>query len=104
MFFLNPFRNHEISDFPDTHIDLIYAEHRNSIALTRRQLATQASNDKVNDDHSSSKESDAHSGRGDTSIRADTARGLTLAELREEIDLDVSANDTPSLYDSKSRK
>ena len=102
MFVLNPFKNHDVSEFPDTHIDLADAEHRNSIVSTHQPTSNAPNKDKTEDDHSSGKDSDAHSGHGGASIRAGTTRGLTLAELREEIDHDVGANDSQSIYDRKS--
>ncbi|KAF1967639.1 MFS general substrate transporter [Bimuria novae-zelandiae CBS 107.79] len=103
MFIINPFKNHDISDFPDTHVNLADAEHRNSIVSARRQSLTQAPSEKDKNDSSSGKDSDAHSGHGGASIRAGSTRGLTLAELRDEIDHDISANDTQSIYDRKSK-
>lgn len=100
MFVLNPFKNHDVSEFPDTHIDLADAEHHNPIVSTH-QPTSNATKEKTEDDHSSGKDSDAHSGHGGASIRAGTTRGLTLAELREEIDNDVGANDSQSIYDRK---
>lgn len=101
MFVLNPFKNHDVSEFPDTHIDLADAEHRTSIVDTNRQSTSNATENKEKDDNSA-KDSDAHSGHGGASIRAGTTRGLTLAELRDEIDNDVGANDSQSIYDSMS--
>ncbi|KAJ4357721.1 uncharacterized protein N0V89_002297 [Didymosphaeria variabile] len=99
MFFLNPFKNHDISEFPNTHIDLADVEHRNSIVDARRQSLSQQNAEKDGTD--SGKDSDAHS--GGASIRAGTTRGLTLAELREEVGHDVGANDSQSAYDTKSK-
>lgn len=99
MFFLNPFKKHDASEFPNTHIDLAEAEHRNSIVDANRQSLSQQPNAEK-DASDSGKDSDTHS--GGASIRAGTTRGLTLAELREEIDHDVGANDSQSMYDSKS--
>lgn len=95
MFFLNPFKKHDASEFPNTHIDLADA---NSIVDARHKPHPQADAEK---DAESGKGSDSHS--GGASIRAGTTRGLTVAELREEVDHDVGANDNQSIYDSKSR-
>ncbi|KAJ4294305.1 hypothetical protein N0V90_007995 [Kalmusia sp. IMI 367209] len=101
MLFLNPFKKHDASEFPNTHIDLEKAHHRNSIASARRQSISQAPNAGDKDDRSPGKGSDAHS--GNDSDRAGSTRGLTIAELREEIDSDLAANDSQSLYDRKSK-
>lgn len=97
MFFLNPFKKHDVSEFPDTHIDLEKATHRNSIVSAHHSVGQTPDAEK--DGKSSGKDSDARS--GSASIHAGTTRGLTIAELREEIDSDVAANDSQSVYDSK---
>lgn len=53
-------------------------------------------------DVDSGKESDSQSGHA--SIRAGHTRGLTVAEPREEVGLDVDADESQSIYDSKSRE
>jgi hypothetical protein len=97
MFFLNPFKKHDASEFPNTHIDLADA---NSIVDARHPPLNQQANAEK-DGADSGKDSDAHS--GSASIRAGSTRGLTVAELREMVDQDVGANDSQSIYDSESR-
>ncbi|KAL5428043.1 hypothetical protein PMIN04_000987 [Paraphaeosphaeria minitans] len=95
MFFLNPFKQHDLSEFPNTHIDLADA---NSIVDTHHKPQPHADADK---DAESGKESDSHSGGAST--YAGTTRGLTVAELREEVGLDVGDNDSQSIYDKKAK-
>jgi len=98
---LNPFKKHDRADFPGTLVQLDQAHHRNSIASQRNQPIADPSSspaeDKEKDDKSIGNDSDAHTNNG--SIEAGTSRGLTLEELRREVETDLAASDTKSAYD-----
>jgi hypothetical protein len=79
-FFTNPFKKHDVSEFPGVLVPLERAHHRSSIATERRSsLISQLS-------HKSEKheENDSDSGHG-------VIEGLTIETLRAEIEADLAA-------------
>jgi hypothetical protein len=91
MWTLNPFKKHDVSEFPGVLVPLDQAPHRASIAATRNETL---------DEKSLHKDEDSFS--GSPSTHTDTTVGLTLEQLRAEIDEDVAAGDIQTAYDRKS--
>jgi hypothetical protein len=103
--FVNPFKKHDISEFPGVLVPLDQANHRPSVApapapVHRASLATseqheseKADNDKAKDSTDRRPDSDASSGI--------VNNGLTREALKAEIEADLAANDTDTAYDRK---
>jgi hypothetical protein len=103
MWTLNPFKKHDVSEFPGVLVPLDEAPHRGSITNTRHKSSpTRLPGEKgEGDEKSAHKDEDARS--GSPSIAAGNTIGLTLEQLRAEIEEDVAAGDTQSAYDRKLR-
>ncbi|CAI6337968.1 unnamed protein product [Periconia digitata] len=106
---LNPFKKHDVSEFPGVLVPLEQAEHRNSI-VSQRRMSQVDSPDHVAAEKDSQKDKTAEPGRSSSvaSVNHGTAKpgatiGLTLQDLRAEVEQDVAANDTHSAYDMKSK-
>jgi hypothetical protein len=89
--FVNPFKRHDISEFPDVLVPLHQAPHRASVASQRRTSVTSATSRK--DDKSDKIESDTGSR---------LANELTIESLRAEIEADLAASESQSSYDRTS--
>ena len=109
---LNPFAKHDVSEFEGVLIPLAQARHRNSIVLQHRTPHNRPAPEQEANEKSSNKDShensDGHSDnnapsfRGGATVPGDSI-GLTIEDLRAEVEMDLAANDTHSSYDSKSR-
>jgi hypothetical protein len=75
--FTNPFKSHDVSEFPDVVIPLSQAQRRNS---------------------TSSKEKPDDSSRA-SSDRVQSGSGMTIEDLRAEIDSDPAADGHDTPYD-----
>lgn len=100
--FINPFKSHDVSEFPNVLIPLDQATHRGSIsshrrvslaALDRREDKTATKENKP-EDSPREPENDASSGV--------VNHGMTLESLKAEIEADVAASDTDTPYDRTS--
>lgn len=103
-FFLNPFKKHDLDDFPDAFVPLERARHRSSIVSNNRRLSLIQSSAPPadHDEKSSRKDSDARSGTA--SVQPGYTVGLTVDSLRAEIEGDLAAADSKSAYDRKSMR
>ena len=88
--FLNPFKKHDVSDFPDVYVPLEAAQrHPSVVAENQEKLGV------VFDDPDAYMKGDKHDlPRPDSSA---------IEALRAEIDLDVAASGHDSAYDRKSK-
>jgi hypothetical protein len=77
LMFTNPFKSHDVSEFPDVVIPLSQAQRRNS---------------------TSSKEKPDDSSRA-SSDRVQSGSGMTIEDLRAEIDSDPAADGHDTPYD-----
>lgn len=103
MWTLNPFKKHDVSEFPGVLVPLEQAPCSNSIASRRDgspSTATPHGEKGETDGKSTRKDSDLHSGTPSIAAGATTV-GLTLEQLRAEIDADIAAGDTQTAYDRK---
>ncbi|KAF1960441.1 MFS general substrate transporter [Byssothecium circinans] len=113
MLILNPFKKHNVSEFEDVLVPLAQVKHRNSIVSQHRMsqsnpTPTSQVNEKLTD-----KDPHMDSDRRNASINASSVEagtttpgdsiGLTIEELRAEVERDVAANDTHSSYDLKAK-
>jgi hypothetical protein len=113
MVILNPFKKHDVSEFEGVLVPLSEAEHLNASIVPHAQ--TNIASTPGNEADEKKLEKDANKQNDDLernssapSVRGGTARsghtiGLTIQDLRAEVEMDVAANDTHSAYDSKSR-
>lgn len=103
-YFLNPFKKHDVSEFPGVLVPLHQAEHRNSIVSQRGLSLTSPPSQADQDEKNSRKDSDSRS--GDVSLSAGVTNGvttgLTVELLRAEIEADLAASDSKTAYDRKS--
>ncbi|KAF2692127.1 sugar transporter [Lentithecium fluviatile CBS 122367] len=103
MWTLNPFKKHDVSEFPGVLVPLDQAPHGNS-ATSRRNGAsgttTPRGEKSETDEKSARKDSDSPSGAPSL---ATGGVGLTLERLRAEIDADMAAGDTQTAYDRKAK-
>ena len=101
--FVNPFKSHDVSEFPDVLIPLDQATHGGSISSHRRvSLATsdrreseKTTRENKPEDAPRHPDSDASSGV--------INHGMTIESLKAEIEADVAASDTDTPYDRTSR-
>ncbi|KAF1830677.1 MFS general substrate transporter [Decorospora gaudefroyi] len=97
--FVNPFKSHDVDEFPGVHIPLDNTTHRSSIATSRPCASLAACEKATKDDEAgnslSRPESNASSGV--------VNNGMTLAALKAEIEADVAASDTDTPYDRKAK-
>lgn len=98
--FINPFKSHDVSEFPGVLVPLDEANHtsisshqRSSIATSDRRESDQATKEEKPDSTPRRPESDASSGI--------VNHGLTIEALKAEIEADVAASDTATAYDRK---
>jgi len=81
LMFTSPFKNHDVSEFPDVVIPLSQAQRRNS---------------------TSSKEKPDDSSRA-SSDRVQTGSAMTIEDLRAEIDSDLAVGGHDTAYDRESK-
>ncbi|KAL9103246.1 MAG: hypothetical protein Q9163_001697 [Psora crenata] len=97
--FMNPFRKHDLSDFPDTYVPLSYAQRYPPVVSPECNHAGLTP--------SSTPYSEAKTGKGDDeSPKLNLADGVdenTIEELRAEIDADIAASGYNSAYDRKAK-
>lgn len=87
--FVNPFKKHDVSDFPGVLVPLDENSHRASISSA---VPNESDKDKAKeDDHPSRPHSDAGSGI--------VNHGMTRETLKQEIIADVAAADQDTPYD-----
>lgn len=110
MLVLNPFKKHDVSEFEGVLIPLEQAEHRNSIVSQQPMVQNGSSPQQDGDEKDSHKDKSTQPPRSssEASVTHGTAKpgatiGLTLQDLRAEVEQDVAANDNHTAYDSKSR-
>lgn len=93
---MNPFKKHDVSEFPGVLVPLERAHHRNSIASQRRSSIVSQLSRKSEKDEKAEK-ADSDSGSGMVTV------GLTIESLKAEIEADLAASDTSrSSYDRMS--
>ncbi|OAL47177.1 MFS general substrate transporter [Pyrenochaeta sp. DS3sAY3a] len=100
--FINPFKSHDVSEFPGVLVPLDEATHtsisshqRTSIATSDRRESDQATKEEKPESTPIRPESDASSGI--------VNHGLTIEALKAEIEADVAASDTATAYDRKAK-
>jgi hypothetical protein len=98
--FVNPFKNHDVSEFPGVLQPLDEAPHRASVSAPRTSIAPPTSERRMSeksekDDVPRRPISDASSGV--------VNHGMTVETLKAEILADVAASDTDTPYDRKAR-
>ncbi|KAF2004881.1 MFS general substrate transporter [Amniculicola lignicola CBS 123094] len=91
--FLNPFAKHDVSDFPGVLIPLHQAPHRNSVASLRCPSVSSAP----------SKQDRQGSEKDVGESASSVIVGLTIEQLRTEVESDLASNDLHSAYDRKSK-
>ena len=96
--FMNPFKKHDVSDFPDTYVPLNQAQRHHSVVDSHGgNLAGLAPGSTLDDKKS-----------GDESPKAGAGAGggiddFTIENLRAEIDADLAASGHDTAYDRKSK-
>lgn len=94
-YFTNPFKKHDVSEFPGVLVPLEQAHHRASISTKPDRRASLASSPS----HNGSKEDEKRDSDSSTGVTT----GMTLEMLRAEIDSDLSASELNTAYDRKSK-
>lgn len=89
--FVNPFKKHDVSEFPGVLVPLDEDTHRASISSA---VPHESDKDKAEDDHPTRPPSDAGSGI--------VNHGMTKESLKQEIIADVAAADQDTPYDRTS--
>ena len=95
--FMNPFKKHDVSDFPDTYVPLSRAQRHHSVVSAHGGNLAGLAPGSVSDEKTL---------KGDDSPKGSTPGGVderTLEALRAEIDGDVAASGHDSAYDRKSK-
>ncbi|KAF2260096.1 sugar transporter [Lojkania enalia] len=92
-YFMNPFKKHDVSEFPGVLVPLQQAAHRNSIVSQRRSSLTSQIG-KIAEKKERDDSSDSSSG---------IIVGLTLDALKAEVESDLAASERKSSYDLKSK-
>jgi hypothetical protein len=108
---INPFKKHDVSEFPGVLVSLESAHHRNSITAQHRNSVTpqhrpsvpQASNEnekekRAEEDKSARRDSDTSR---TTSVQSGVVVGMTIESLRAEVEADIAAGDDHSSYTRK---
>ncbi|KAF2185547.1 MFS general substrate transporter [Zopfia rhizophila CBS 207.26] len=88
-YFINPFKKHDVSEFPGVLIPLQRAHHRGSVASVHRSSITS---------HLSNKHERNEKDESDY-----TSEGLTIETLIAEIEADPAASELNTTYDRKSK-
>ena len=89
--FINPFKKHDVDEFPGVHVPLEGSVPSGPSAPDRHSNSPTPSEKDANDNKSARPESDASSGV--------VNHGMTLAALKAEIEADVAASGTDTPYD-----
>ncbi|KAF2736391.1 sugar transporter [Polyplosphaeria fusca] len=90
--FMNPFKKHDVSEFPGVLVPLQQSTHRNSVDARRRSSITSIGGGRKS--HTEKDDSDAASG---------VTEGFTIEMLKAEIEADLAASDEQTAYDKKSK-
>lgn len=100
--FVNPFKKHDVSEFPGVLVPLEQAAHRNSIAGgggTRRASVASSALSRKNSEGKNDNDNEKHD---DSDSGDDVTVGLTVEALRAEIESDLAASELNSSYDRMS--
>jgi hypothetical protein len=89
--FINPFKRHDVSEFPDVLVPLDESTHRGSVSST-----TPHESEKANKDAPQPTQPSSDAGSGIVN------HGMTVESLKQEIIADVAAADQDTPYDRTS--
>lgn len=102
--FVNPFKRHDVSEFPGVLQPLDQAPQRNSVSSNRRPSLVPTASER----HESEKQTDKDDKPDDASRRLSSDassgvvnHGMTVEALRAEIIADLAASDTDTPYDRR---
>jgi hypothetical protein len=99
--FVNPFKSHDVSEFPGVLQPLDQAPHRGSIATDQRASIATSEREKTDKD---TEPKDNALRRPDSNASSGIVNhGMTVETLKAEIIADVAASDTDTPYDRKSK-
>jgi hypothetical protein len=103
--FVNPFKSHDVSEFPGVLQPLDQTPHRASLATDHRTSTAPTSSDRRQNEKTDKEENpDEPLRRPDSNASSGIVNhGMTVEALKAEILADVAASDTDTPYDSKDR-
>jgi len=96
---VNPFKKHDVSEFPGVLQPLNEAPHRASVSAPRTSIAPPASERRMSE--KSNKTEDAPRRPDSDASSGVVNHGMTVETLKAEIIADVAASDTDTPYDRK---
>ena len=100
--FVNPFKSHDVSEFPGVLIPLEQATHRGSISSHRRASLAPSDRRESKENTRENKPEDTHSTPDSDASSGEINYGMTIQSLKAEIEADVAASDTDTPYDRTS--
>ncbi|KAF2108255.1 major facilitator superfamily domain-containing protein [Lophiotrema nucula] len=89
-YFVNPFKKHDVSEFPGVLIPLQQAAHRNTTVAFRRGSTASVAQSK-------------HDEKDDSDTASRVTIGLTIDQLKAEVEADLAPHELQSSYDRKSK-
>jgi hypothetical protein len=102
--FVNPFKSHDISEFPGVLQPLNQTPHRASVATDHRTSTAPMASDHQREKTEKEEKPDEALRRPDSNASSGIVNhGMTVEALKAEILADVAASDTDTPYDRKAQ-